>query len=281
MEVKRISKNNWLVEVTSEDKKRIACIVNKLMSKTELPPYGRWKNKKLEEIWEELLGQFCVMRGTDAWDKLKEKKVEYREFLEIMKLENLVNRENRIGFLRETFRKYKPTILVKKPEKETSPHPDIPDRIEQFLNNKNAVKEGKLILFDGLDNLTNEDEIRDILLRRCCGSFKMKSISDFMIEIGMARSFIAFDTRIVGILNRHFGPLMDGNPELKKVVGKIQSNEALYKTIERKLRDVCKKIGIELSLLDRMLFRFSSAIEYILETECARNAKALELNRKN
>jgi len=130
------------------------------------------------------------------------------------------------------------------------------------------VKEGKLILLDGLDNLTNEDEIRDILLRRCDGSFKMKSISDFMIEIGMARSFIAFDSRIVGVLNRHFGPLMDGNLELKKVVGKIQSNKALYKTIERKLRDVCKEIGIELSILDRMLFRFNSAVEYILEVEC-------------
>jgi len=88
------------------------------------------------------------MRGTDAWDKLEGNSDEYTEFMEKMKLENLVSKENRIGFLRETFRKYKPTILVKKPEKESSSHPDIPDRIEVFLNNKNAVKDGKLILFD-------------------------------------------------------------------------------------------------------------------------------------
>jgi len=164
--------------------------------------------------------------------------------------------------LRETFRTYKPTVLIKKPENESKPQPDIPDRIERFLNNENAVKEGKLILFDGLDNVNNEDEIRDILLKRCSGSFRIKSISDFMIGIGMAKSLIAFDTRIVGILEKHF--------ELKVKSGKIQSNESLYKTLERKLREVCKEIEIELSLLDRMLFKSSkiSVIEYILKPEC-------------
>jgi hypothetical protein len=150
MEVKRISKDNWLVELTNEDKKKLACIVDKLGSKVELLPlYGKWKNMRSEETWEEILGEFCVMRGTGAWDKLRAKKVEYRDFLEEMKLENLFTKTNRMSFLRDTFRKYKPTILVKKPEKESSPHPDIPDRIEKFLNNKNAVKEGKLIFLDG------------------------------------------------------------------------------------------------------------------------------------
>jgi len=86
MQVRRISKDNWIVEVTDEDKKKLVCVVNKLRSKTELPQYGKWKNMKLEELWEELLGQFCVMRGTNAWDKLREKTVEYKEFLEKMKL---------------------------------------------------------------------------------------------------------------------------------------------------------------------------------------------------
>jgi thermostable 8-oxoguanine DNA glycosylase len=100
------------------------------------------------------------------------------------------------------------------------------------------------------------------MVKRCHGSFKMKSISDFMIEIGMAQSLIAFDTRIVGLLRKHFG--------LNVKLDKIQSNDILYKEIEGKLRDVCRELGIKLSLLDRMLFKFNSVstIEYILEVEC-------------
>lgn len=113
-----------------------------------------------------------------------------------------------------------------------------------------------------MENLNDENAIRDELLERTKGFFKMKSISDLMIEIGLARNFIALDTRIVGLFNKYF--------KLNAKVDKIQSNERLYRTIEEKLQSVCKEIGIELSLLDRMLFRFAnkSAIEYILEFEC-------------
>jgi len=265
MQIVRISRNDWKVKITEDDKDKIRFIARELKDVIDendgLKPFGYWKSMKSEEIWQHIIIQFCVMRGTNAWDKLKEKKVEYREFLEKMKLENLVNKENRIGFLRETFRKYKPTILVKKPEKETSPHPDIPDRIEQFLNNKNAVKEGKLILFDGLDSLTNENEIRDILLRRCGSSFKMKSISDFMISIGAAKNFIALDTRIIGLFKKYFH--LNGDVNLTS----IQSNKSLYKAIEKELMEICANIGINLSTLDRILFRSSeiSAIDYLME----------------
>ncbi|MBE0513025.1 hypothetical protein IBX38_08240 [Candidatus Bathyarchaeota archaeon] len=58
MKVEKISKGNWSIEVTYEDKRKIGCIVQKLKSFTDLPPYGEWKDMSSEEIWEEILGQF-------------------------------------------------------------------------------------------------------------------------------------------------------------------------------------------------------------------------------
>ena len=58
MEVRQISNDNWLVEVTDENKKRFACIINKLKSKTELPSYGKWKNMKSEDISQEIRYNF-------------------------------------------------------------------------------------------------------------------------------------------------------------------------------------------------------------------------------
>ena len=119
LEIRRVSKDEWFVDITNEDKRKIACIIDKLKDKTEpLTSYGKWRNTSSEEKWNEILAQFCVMRGTAAWDRLKKNIVEHREFIEKMKLDNIFNQEDRLDFLRKTFRKYKPTILVKKPENE-------------------------------------------------------------------------------------------------------------------------------------------------------------------
>lgn len=77
--------------------------------------------------------------------------------------------------------------------------------------------------------------MRDVLLKRL-PFFKMKSISDFMITIGASRSFIAFDIRVVGLLNKHFG--------LNIKLEKIQSDKTLYKKLEEKLREICSELGI-------------------------------------
>ena len=259
--ISRFTKNDWRVSVTAEDKRKLACIVDKLKEKasSKLPPYGKWRRMSSEERWNKIIAQFCVMRGTRAWNRLKENANKYQDFMEKMKLENLNAKQNRIDFLRDIFRKYKPTILIKKVGNESKPQPDIPDRIEKFLKNTNAIRDGKLILFDDLDDF-GEDENREILLKRTVGSFKIKSISDLMIEMGWARSFMAFDTRIVGLFSRHFGLNIEAN--------RIQSNDFLYKAFEKNLREVCGEIGVDLSLLDRMLFSFNSAIDYILEVEC-------------
>ena len=129
MKVKEVSKNKWSVEVTGEDKKKIACIVEKLKPLTKpLQRYGKWKKPDSEEwLWEKIIAQFCVMGGTAHWCCLKEgRKEDYKEFKEKMRLDNLVNKENRVEFLRDLFRDYRPTRFIKKQA----------EIIDKFLNNK-------------------------------------------------------------------------------------------------------------------------------------------------
>lgn len=252
MKVREISKDNWCVEVTTEDRRKIACIVQKLKFAPDLPPYGKWKEMSSQEIWEEILVQLCVMGGAKPIERLTANEERYAEFVRKLGIENLLEiAADRKEYISKQLKEYKATRF----------HNKNAERINSCLENDEIVKDGKIILLEELKNrgIDNEDKIRDILLKKM-PFFKIKSVSDLMITIGAARGLIAFDTRIVGLLNKYFG--LNRKPNL------IQYNERLYKKIEGKLRDVCKELGIELSLLDRILFAEKSAIEYLLETEC-------------
>jgi len=253
MEAKQISKGNWLIEVTKEDKKKIACIVDQLKAKTELPRYGKWKNMSSEDLWEELLSQFCVMGSARLIEKLQANPQRYSEFLKKLSIETLSRvKLNQEEYVATQLKEYKATRF----------HNKTAERIVNCLENEEIVKDGKIVFLEDLkkQEALDEDLMRNLLLEKL-PFFKMKSISDLMITIGAARDVIAFDTRVVGLLNKHFG--------LNVRLDKIQSNAILYKLIERKLREICGELGIELSLVDRMLFKFSgSAIDYIIEVEC-------------
>ena len=248
MRINKISKGNWSVEITDEDKKKISCIISKLKKTRELPPFGSWKKMSSEGIWEEILSQFCVMGSARPLEKLVEDKTRYSEFINRVKLKKLFElHANRKDYIAKQLRDFKATRFYNK----------AAERINDFLETENVVKGNKLVLFKNLEDFS-EDKMREILLERQ-SSFKMKSISDLMIELGASRTFIAFDTRIVGILRKHFG--------LNIKVDRIQSNENLYKLLEKKLRDICKELNVDLSLLDRILFSNISSIDYILEYE--------------
>ncbi|MBM2815864.1 MAG: hypothetical protein HW421_2626 [Ignavibacteria bacterium] len=89
----------------------------------------------------------------------------------------------------------------------------------------------------------------------------MKSASDFMISLGLSDNVMALDSRIVGFLTNYLG--------FNVKVGKIQSNQELYRIIEDSLRKECEKMNIKLAILDRIIFQYSSksAIDFILESK--------------
>jgi thermostable 8-oxoguanine DNA glycosylase len=65
------------------------------------------------------------------------------------------------------------------------------------------------------------------------------------------------DTRVMGLLQKYFG--LNLNAEA------VQSSEALYRTLEKALNDVCRELGVELSWLDRVLFQRNDDISHMFD----------------
>jgi hypothetical protein len=156
MEVKQVSKGNWLVEVTDGDKKKIGCIANKLKSNTKLPTYGEWRNTSSESIWEEILGQFCVMGSARLIERLQADTARYDAFLEKLSIEKLSKiTSNRKGYIVKQLTEYEATRF----------HNKNAERINDCLENEEIVKDGKIVFLDDLKNnrMLDEDQMRDIL----------------------------------------------------------------------------------------------------------------------
>lgn len=134
MEVRQSSRDNWLIDVTDKDKKKFACIINKLKSKTELPPYGKWKSMESEDIWKEILIQFCVMGSARPIEKLQVDAKRYDEFLKKLSLETLSKmKSNRKEYIANQLREYKATRF----------HNKNAERINKCLENEEIIREGK------------------------------------------------------------------------------------------------------------------------------------------
>lgn len=63
MQVREISRGNWSVEITNEDKRKIECLVKKLRCAVCVTTYGEWRNMSEEELWEKTIEQFCDRSG--------------------------------------------------------------------------------------------------------------------------------------------------------------------------------------------------------------------------
>ncbi len=249
MKANQVAKGDWRVQITNEDKRKLAYIAREFKIQKPLPPHGKWKDMSSEEIWKAILIQFCVGGSARRIEELKKNRERYDEFLEKLSFGTLLRvKSNRQEFIAGRLQDFKATRF----------HNKVAKGLNDCLENEDITRDGRIIFLEGLKNSRlNEDQMRDILLKKL-PFFKMKSVSDFMITIGASRNFIAFDTRVVGLLNRHFG--LDIEP------GKVQSNRGLYKALEKELREVCQELGIELSLLDRILFNRNSEIESMLDS---------------
>jgi len=227
---------------------RLAKLKKYLSHKAELPILGR--SFKDEDLWIEIVTQFCVMGGTRMIESLMNDSSKYSEFKNEIGLGKLLSfkKSKRIGHIANVLKTFKATRF----------HPQEAEKINALFSNSKVIRDRRIVLLDGLSYKQPFNKIRDELIRRN-PYFKFKSASDFMIKVGLSRDVIALDTRILGVLNDHFGQKLKPN--------KVQGNKKVYELIEEALRKACKKIRIPLARLDRILFKYSEkrAIAFILE----------------
>lgn len=235
--------------LSDSDISAIAKINQYLGNKVSVPKLALYSSLTKEELWQTIVEQYCVMGNASKLDNLRDNPADYQDFRAKLKLKILLSPNvDPVQHITETLKVYKATRF----------HNKQAGRIAELLTIRTVIFMGKFVLLNDLSHDRPREIIRNQLLKRN-PLFGMKSVSDFMIDIGLSHDVIALDSRIIGIFQNHF--------QFNVKVARVQRNKKIYLSVEEALRRACSKLGFKLAHLDRMLFRFSNkdAVSFILE----------------
>lgn len=243
--------SNPVTSLRPESKRKLLHLINKLVPHTKTPKLGRWKALSNEELWSHIVSQVCVMGSARPMEKLKQSssRLEFDAALSLKSISNIMQEDKSI-YIEDQLKRFKATRFYNK----------AACRLAEATTNLKIVEGTRLVL---LNDLPHGDDyaVREELIKRSIGLFKLKSVSDLMIALGLSHDVIALDQRVVGVLNACLG--------YNWKAPRLQNNRSIYLSVEDCLRDVCKDASISLGSLDRMLFNFAglTAIEYIMHLD--------------
>lgn len=233
MHVLRGSAGTFEINVTADDRCRLHNVLNTLAPLASLEALGRHEQFTDAAWWQLLVGQVAVMGGSNGWSKAMKDPA----FLSKLALDRCLAARDASKHLAKTLSEHSATRFWRK----------AADKLAGVLRDKRIVRNGHVVLCEGLDHTMPPNMIRQALVSRC-ELFKLKSASDFMIGAGLSHDVIAFDARVGGLLREEFG--------LDVTTARIQGNETLYLALESTLREISKEVGKPLALLDRVIFQF-------------------------
>ncbi len=245
-----ISSVNHKTNLTREDTEKLTEIAKYLIDRIQLPQLGIYQELSEEELWFNLVLKICAIGGASLLDDLKRDEVRFHEFREKLSLSTLLTKtELRKEYIAGILKEYKATRFYNKQA----------EKIDNLVNHHSVVYRGHFVLLDDLDhNEMDYREIRNRLISRN-SYFKLKSASEYMIDVGLSIDVISLNVRTAEILREHFGLKVDRH--------KLQDTKYIYESVEAGLRQGCNQIGIPLGYLDRMLFYYGEkdSISFILE----------------
>ena len=234
------------IEFTNEDIKKLTLICDKFKKGVALEKLGYYITLTSDDIWIKIVTQFCVMGSALFFERLDNVDGKFKDFCNDISLTSIFKSTAQNEYIAGVLRFYKATRFYNQQA----------NKLYSLLSNQSVIKNGKVVLIDGLSYEQGFDQIRDELIKRN-PFFKMKSASDFMIGLGFSHDVMALDLRVVGFLNKH----LDFNVK----VSKVQGSPVLYKLLEDSLRLECKKLQVEPAVLDRIIFRnYGKAIDDLL-----------------
>jgi thermostable 8-oxoguanine DNA glycosylase len=230
-----------LTLLTTADRKILGRIVRLFggLVEDEVEPLGQYRTITPDNAWQLLVGQVCVMGSARHLESIRSDASKRPKFEIAVSLESLKRKRSPVSYLASVLRDFSATRFPKQ----------AAHRLERLFQSPTVFQNGKLILFEGLSHEANRDQLRNELMSRC-PIFGLKSASNFMIAVGLSHDVIALDTRIVGILQKHFA--YNVNP------ARIQSQTRLYLSLEAALREFSSQHNISLALLDKILFSFGN-----------------------
>lgn len=233
--------------LSDADRKTLGQVVAVLGPLVRINPLGRYRAMTANDMWLTLVIQVCVMGSARHMERIEADEMKRADFEKAVSRQ-MMNRPDPLPYLAETLRSFSATRF---PQRSA-------ERLLSVLLSPSVFHGEEIVLLEGLSHEDDAIQTRDTLVARC-PIFRLKSASDFMISVGLSRDVIALDTRIVGILNQHFGYNLTAD--------QIQSHRGRYISLEAALREFCRGVGFSLALLDRLLFRFANlgAIELIVK----------------
>lgn len=221
--------------LTPKDKAILNRLAVPLAPLVQLERIGVYRSMSIEQVWWRLLGQVCVMGSSRPWDQAQ-RRPNARKILAYSAMARHPKAEE---YLRDALQSLKATRF---PSKAAA-------KLVAALKSPAVFRGGRVRLFEGLSHRDDPHAVREELIRRC-PMFRLKSASDFMISVGLSRDVVALDVRILGYLGKYCESTLKASS--------VRSNKRLYLSVEAALRDYCREQQLDLAVLDRLLFKYSS-----------------------
>ena len=212
-------------------------IVNRFNSSTKFPKYGRWHNMNKDEIWKTVLYQIVVVGNSAPQQKMEETKSAQRN----LKYEYLLSipETERVGYINKIFREYGVRYTARNPLKCKKSKAVANNLI--FLSQNGGPK----YFIKEISKLNDDyEKIKEVT--KSFSYIKLKGTRDLLIELGVVKDAIAFDSRLQNI----FTALSINTPS------SFTSKEKVYHYVEKSLIDkICTPLKITGSSFDRILFQ--------------------------
>lgn len=242
------SKDHIETLLTDADRGILGRILTRLGPRVEPAPLGRYATMTLDDVWLALVGQVCVIGGARGYDRVLANPELLAVFKRDVSIQAISHQQDPVPYLAQTLRNFSATRF----------HNTVAGRLVSILNSPSVFRDGDFIIFEKLSHQDSPIETRDQLINRC-SVFRLKSASDFMIEVGLSHDVIALDTRVVGVLQKHLGFNLPAK--------RLQNHRQRYLSVEAALRELCQEHNASLALLDRVLFRFANEPDMQLAVE--------------
>jgi thermostable 8-oxoguanine DNA glycosylase len=216
---------------------------------TKFPEINNFKKCTDEELWQKIIGQIIVIGKDSPYEKVDKQK------LSLKSLNKFVETQSNLPF-------YINSILLEASVRYVGSEKISPKAnwISDNFSNPKIVKNEKVVLLDNMKDLLKENKInedreleklaREFIMKDAKG-FGLKSASDFLIEIGFAKTLIAFDVRVLEFINQILKPNI---PLSQRDLG-----PGTYLLLEESFQSLLK-VGISPSKFDRIIFQNKNKI---------------------
>lgn len=231
-----------------KDLRLLSRIVRRFEKETIFPENGYFKRCSDEEIWKMIIEQIAVIGKAEPAERIEKKKVSLRA-LGILKHDRrkLLSLVNKV--LARAGVRYVSKRKISKKARWI---------VDNFLNSE-IVQEGKVVLLERMDAFlskhrfksSRERELaaREFIVNNVKG-FGLKSASDFLIELGYAKTLIPFDIRELEFINKVLKPNISIN----------NLSPGIYLLLEESFQVLQEKIGVPPSRFDRIVFQHKDEI---------------------